>query len=149
MQSAHMTSFAFKWLTVVFAAVLLSSFVSMMAAFFGSEGGDLRELMVLQALLIPVAIAALMWSFGTMFRRYGRKEGLRKFWNSLPGWLLFAVVVANSLVLIAELSFALIEHHVGEPRPWQEHLPAATTLFSSIALAACYVSFRLTDRAAR
>lgn len=138
-----MKLFLFKWLTIVFAFVLASSFVSMMAAFFGSEGGDLQDLLLLQTLLVPLAIVVTIWSFGVMARRYGRKDVFRKFWARLPGWLFFAVIVANSLVLIAELSFILIEHHTGAGRPWQEHVPAATALFSSIALAACYVNFRL------
>jgi hypothetical protein len=53
-----MKSFLFKWLTIVFAVMLLSSFVSMMAAFVGSEGTDLRDLMILQTALIPLAIVA-------------------------------------------------------------------------------------------
>ncbi|MEX2122984.1 MAG: hypothetical protein WD795_03755 [Woeseia sp.] len=141
-----MRAFLFKWLTVVFAVTLISSFVSMMAAFVGSEGADLRDLIILQTVLIPLAVAVVIWCFGMLVRRHGYKGAFRTFWNGLPGWLLFAVFAANALVLIAELSFILIQHHTGDLRPWQEHVPAATTLFSSIALAVCYVSLRLADR---
>jgi glucan phosphoethanolaminetransferase (alkaline phosphatase superfamily) len=134
-----------KWLSVAFSAMLLSSLVSMMAAFVGSEGADLRDLVILQTILIPFAVSVVIWIFAALIRRHGYKAALRQFWNSLPGWLLFAVFAANSLVMIAELSFILIQHHTGDLRPWQEHVPAATALFSSIALASCYVAFRLSD----
>jgi len=40
-----MRTLLFKWLTAIFAVMLISSFVSMMAAFVGSEGGSrLRQL---------------------------------------------------------------------------------------------------------
>lgn len=136
--------FLYKWLAVIFAAVLLSSLVSMMGAFLGSEGNDLRDLMILQTALIPVAIIVVLWCFGTLIHEY-RSDAWRTFWRCLPGWLLFAVLAANSLVLIAELSFVLLQYHTGEWRPWQEHVPAATALTSSLALASCYVSFRLPD----
>ncbi|MGH8194245.1 MAG: hypothetical protein ACREQ8_07590 [Woeseiaceae bacterium] len=97
----------------------------------------------MQTFLIPLADAVAC--FGTMIRQFGYKNAARRFWDCLPGWLVLAVLVANALVLIAELSFILIQYHIGDPRPWQEHVPAATALFSSIALAACYVSFRLAD----
>jgi uncharacterized membrane protein len=136
----------FKWLTIVFTAMLFSSFLSMMAAFVGSEGSDLRDLIVLQVVLIPVALAVTSLCAGILLRRHGRQgAGLAKIWDSLPGWLLFAVLAANSLVLIAELSFLLIQHHTGTARPWQEHVPAATAFCSSLALMACYLVFRLDD----
>lgn len=138
-----MRTFLLKWLTAVFAVMLVSSLVSMMAVFVGSEGEDLRDLMVLQAILIPLAAAAGVWCLGSLVLQYGCRNALRKFWDCLPGWLVFAVFAANSPVLIAELSFALLQHHTLEPTPWQERVPAATALSSSLALVSCYVRFRL------
>ena len=133
----------FKWLTAIFAVMLASSLVSMMAAFVGSQGADFQDLLRLQAILVPVSIAIVVWCFALLIRQYGYEYGLRKFWRVLPGWLIFAVFVFNSLVLVAELSFILIQYHTATARPWQEHLPAATALSSSLALAACYVCFRI------
>lgn len=132
-----------KWLTVVFALVMVSSFVSMMASFVGSEGEDLRDLLILQTGLIPAALAVVAWRFRALFRAYGTRRALPTFWTNLPGWLLFVVVAANSLVLAAELSFFLIRFHTGVANAWQEHIPAVTALSSSVALATCYVSYRL------
>lgn len=133
----------FKWLTAIFAVMMASSIVSMMAAFVGSQGADLQDLLKLQAVLVPVSIAVVVWCFVLLIRQYGYGNAFRKFWNVLPGWLVFAVFAVNSLVLVAELSFILIQYHTATLRPWQEHLPAATALCSSLALATCYVSFRI------
>ena len=133
----------FKWLTAIFAVMLASSIVSMMAAFVGSRGADFQDLLKLQAVLVPISIAVLAWGFALLIRQYGYRYGMRKFWSVLPGWLVFAVLAVNSLVLVAELSFVLIQYHTGALRPWQEHLPAATALSSSLAFAACYVGFRI------
>ena len=133
----------FKWLTAAFAVMLASSLVSMMAAFVGSHGVDLQDLLKLQAVLVPVSIAVVVWCFSLLVRQSGYGDAIRKFWRVLPGWLIFVVLAVNSLVLVAELSFVLIQYHTATLRPWQEHLPAATALFSSLALATCYVCFRI------
>jgi|GEM_PF-2485049 len=132
-----------KWLTASFAVVLVSSIVSMMATFVGSEGGDLRDLLVLQLAVLPVSVLVIAWCVAGLVRRFGAADAARAFWRHLPGWLLFSVIMADALVLIAELSFVVLQFHTGEPRLWLEHIPAATAFWSSLALAACYVGFRL------
>lgn len=69
-----MRTLLFKWLTAILAVMLVSSFVSMMAAFVGSEGEDLRDLMVLQAILIPLAVAAGVWCLGSLVLQYGCRK---------------------------------------------------------------------------
>jgi hypothetical protein len=134
-----------KGLTVTFCAVLISSVVSMMATFVGSEGEDLRDLLILQIALVPFAIIAVLYCLGVLVRQYGFSGALQAFWQHLPGWLLFVVLAANSLVLVAEMSFLLLQYHTGNLRPWQEHVPAVSALTSSVALAFCYVGFNLPD----
>src|SRR5690606_40669452 len=68
--------------------MLLSSFLSMMAVFVGSEGGDLRDLIVLQAFLIPAALATVAWCILELVRRYGFRGAMHTLWQHLPGWLL-------------------------------------------------------------
>lgn len=132
-----------KWLSASFAVILASSIVSMMASFVGSEGGDLRDLLVLQLVVIPFSVVVILWCAGGLVRHFGAAEAPRVFWRHLPGWLLFAVIMADSLVLIAELSFIVLQYHTGEARHWLEHIPAATAFWSSLALAACFVGYRL------
>ena len=92
-----------KWLTLVFAAMLDSNFVSMMATFVGSQGSDLQDLMVPQVIVAPVAFVFVAWRFSILVRQCGYRNAFTKFWDCLPGWLLFAILAANSLVLIARL----------------------------------------------
>lgn len=136
-------SLILKWLTLVFAIALLGSIVSMMASFVGSQGGDLRDLLVLQMALIPFALLVVLWCIAGLSREYGFRKALPLFWKNLPGWLLFGVLAANSLVLIAELTFLLLQHYTGRLRPWQEHVPAIMALTSSVAVATCYVCWHL------
>jgi hypothetical protein len=144
-----MSSFLFKWLSITFAGVLLSSMITTVAAFFGWMGHeDLRDLLVLQAWSVPAAITAVILGFTVLARRCGFGDVFGTFWARLPGWLVFLVTLALSLLMIAELSFILIQRFSGDVRPWVEHVPAAAGFFSSIAVAACYVVFRLVEGSA-
>lgn len=116
----------------------------MMGAFLGSQGGDLRDLMQLQLGLVPISIGVTLWLFLGLSRRKGLRGAFRAF-AVVPGWLLFAVCAVNSVVLIAELSFFLIHYHTSEPAPWQEHLPAASAFFASIAFLVSYARYRLAN----
>lgn len=138
-----MTESLLKWLTIVFATLLVSTMLSMMAVFSGATGNDLNDLLDLQTVAIPVALASAIWSFARLARTGGYREATRRFWTALPGWLLFVLCLAMALVLVAELSFVLALQGTGNGRPWQEHVPAAAAFFSSVALATCYVAFRL------
>ena len=136
----------FKWLAITFAGVLLSSMATTVAAFFGWMGNEsVRDLLLLQALSVPAAIVALLLAFTVFAGRCGYHNVLARFWTALPGWLVFLVALALSLLMIAELSFILVQWYSGDIRPWVEHVPAAAGFFSSIALAACYVMFRLEE----
>lgn len=143
-----MHAFIFKWLTIAFAAVLASSTVTMVAAFFGwLDNEEVRDLLLLQALMVPVALAAAILGFAVLARRCGQRDLFRTFWARLPGWLVLIVTLALSLVMIAELAFIVLQRHTGAMRPWIEHMPAASAFFSSIALAACYVVLHLGESA--
>ena len=114
----------------------------MMGAFLGSQGGDLRDLMQIQLVLVPISIGVTLWLFLDLARLRGVRGAIRAL-AVVPGWLLFAVCAVNSVVLIAELSFVLIHYHTNEPAPWQEHLPAASAFFASIAFLLSYARYRL------
>lgn len=135
-----------KWLTVSFAVLLGSSLLSMMAVFSGSTGEDLRDLLRLQTAAVPVALAAAVWSYALIARRHGAAGAPRRLWAELPGWLVLAVTVMLSLVVVAELAFVLVGGYTGEARPWREHVPVATAFTSALALAACYAALRLERR---
>lgn len=138
-----MKPFILKYLAFTFAAIVVSAFVSMMGAFLGSQGGDLRDLLLVQAVLVPLSLGISLVLILGLVRQYGVRGTLVNLWNALPAWLVFAICAVNSVVLIAELSFILIQYHTSESAPWQEHLPAATAFFGSIAFLVCYAGYRL------
>jgi hypothetical protein len=138
-----MKPFLLKYLAVAFSAIVASAFVSMMGAFLGSRGGDLRDLLLVQAVLVPLSLGVAVVLFLWLVRRYGVRGAIVNLWAAVPAWLVFAVCAVNSVVLIAELSFSLIQYHTREAVPWQAHLPAASALFGSIAFLLCYGAYRL------
>lgn len=142
-ETSPMKPFIPKYLAVAFAAIVASAFVSMMGAFLGSRGGDLRDLLLVQAALVPLSVGVAVMLFLWLVRRYGVRGAFVNLWDALPPWLVFAVCAVNSVVLIAELSFSLVQYHTREAVPWQEHLPAASALFASIAFLVCYGAYRL------
>jgi hypothetical protein len=140
-----MKPFILKYLAVAFGAIVVSAFVSMMGAFLGSRGGDLRDLLLVQVVVAPLSLGVALAVLLALVRRYGVRRAFAMLWDAMPPWLVFAVCAVNSVVLIAELSFILIHYHTSEAVSWQEHLPATTALFGSIAFLVCYASYRLAD----
>lgn len=123
------------WVTIGWAVMLLSSLVSMMAVFLGSSSGDLNGLLAFQAAMLPVAAIAI-----ALYLRFaGRSDrdvgGITQAWRFTPGWLVFVVLSAASLTLIAELTIQLIHWHGAQPRPWHEHVPVLSVITNAVALA--------------
>lgn len=134
------------WLAVGWAALLLSSMVSMMAVFMGSGSADLHGLLLFQLLMIPLAVIAIIAYALQARSRAGGGSGLALLWAKIPGIMLFAVASALSMTLIAELSLVLVSQLTEHPRSWLEHVPSATSAFSSVALAAAYANLQLVER---
>lgn len=132
-----------NWLTIGWAALLVSSLISMMAVFMGSGSQDLGGLLGVQIVLLPVALIAI----GFYLRYAGRSDrevgAFKTLWRHTPGWLVFVVLSAASLTLIAELTLALIVYHAGGMRPWLEHVPAVSALVYAIALAMGFATLRI------
>lgn len=131
------------WLVVGWAALLLSSLVSMMAVFMGSSSADLRGLLGVQSLALPVALLAIALYLRWARRHAGGRGGLRLLWAHTPAWLVFVVAAAASLTLIAELTFVLVDLHTAGSRPWPEHVPALVAIVSAVALAAAVASLEV------
>lgn len=133
------------WLTIGWAALLLSCLVSMMAVFMGSASSDLRGLIAFQAVALPAALLALALYLRYARRAAGGRGGAALLWRHTPGWLVFVVASAASLTLIAELSLLLLDALTEERRPVAEHVPALTALAAGVALAASYACLRVRE----
>jgi len=132
-----------SWITIGWAALLLSSMVSMMAVFLGSASLDLYGLLQVQAALVPLALLAITGYVLHARYRSENATALATLWRHIPGWLVFVVVCAALLTLIAELTFLLIGLLAEEPRPLLEHVPAVSAIVNAIALAAGYASLQM------
>lgn len=131
------------WVALGWAALLLSSLLSMLAVFTGSQSGDLHGLLTLQEFMLPFTLAAIAFYFWRARRMAGGRGGAALLWRHTPGWLVLVVASAASLTLIAELTFLLLVAHDVEPRPYSEHVPALVALCSAVALAAAGASLRM------
>jgi hypothetical protein len=133
------------WVTIAWAALLASSLVSMMAVFMGSASSDLHALLQVQAVATLIAVVAIARYLWTAHCHSAGANAFAVIWHYLPGWLVFVVLSANSLVMIAELTFILIQSLADQARPWQEHVPALSACLSSVALAGGYASLRMAE----
>lgn len=110
----------------------------MMALFLGSRSQDLYALLLAQAILALVSCLVAVLVFAGAAQRPGPTRAMRALWQNIPGWMVFVVLSANSLVLIAEMSLLLLNALLDENRPWFEHVPVVAALCSSVALALVY-----------
>lgn len=131
------------WITLGWAALLLSCLLSMMAVFMGSTSSDLRGLVDVQATLLPVAVIGIAYYLWKARRIAEDSRGAALLWRHTPAWLVVAVACAASLTLVAELTFVLLHVLDAGPRQWREHVPAIGALLSAVALALGFASLSL------
>ncbi len=131
------------WVALGWAALLLSSLLSMLAVFAGSQSGDLQGLLALQEFMLPFTLAAIAFYFWRARRLGDGRGGAALLWQHTPGWLVLVVASAASLTLIAELTFLLLIAHDVAPRPFAEHVPALIALTSALALAGAGANLRM------
>jgi hypothetical protein len=111
---------------------------TMMALFLGSRGQDLYALLLAQAVLALLSCLVVIVVFAGTAKRFGPTGAMPVLWQNIPGWMVFVVLSANSLVLIAEMSLLLLNALSEEHRPLFEHVPVVAALCSSVALALVY-----------
>lgn len=137
-----------NWTTIAWAALLLSSMVSMMAVFMGSGSADLHGLLMFQFVMVPVTVVAII-AYGLQARHLsGKRAGFAHLMANIPGPMLFVVASALCMTLIAEMALILVSTMTEMPRPWLEHVPAVTSALSALALAAGFGYRRAYNKAA-
>ena len=121
-------------------AMILSCLVTLMIAFTGGSfaGADLSGLLLLQGAAIPAALLVIALEIAAFVRAGGWRGGLAMLWDRVPAWLVLALVLVNSLVLIGELSVLLLRHLTDEPVSLIEQVPLLALLCSSAAFALLY-----------
>lgn len=121
-------------------AMILSCLVTLMIAFTGGSfaGADLSGLLLLQIAAIPASLLVVAMEIAAFVRTNGWRNGLAMLWDRIPAWLVLAIVLLNSLVLIGELSVLLLRHLMDEPISLIEQVPLLALLSGSAAFALLY-----------
>lgn len=127
-------------LLIALGAMILGSLTTMMITFMGGRftGTDLHGLLLAQIVSIPIAALLVGYEVAAFVRGNGWGPGLALLWQKIPAWLVLALVLLNSLVLIGELSVLLLDYLMGEALPWTEHVPLMALLTCSVAFAVIY-----------
>lgn len=130
---------------VLFAMLVLSCLISLMAAFMGGEPGDFAVLNSLQRFGILAALAAMLASVLHFSRRSDELGTWQAIWQHIPGWLVFVVLLLNSLVFVGELSFLLLASVDPPLRDWTNHTALVCLFLSSVAYSLTSATARAVD----
>ena len=89
-------------LMILLAMVVGSCLISTMALFMGGgqAGADLRELMTLQLISIPVAIVAVVVAVGSY--------SVKRLYAAVPQWMAFGFFLLFLLVASGEVAFLIV-----------------------------------------
>lgn len=114
-----------------FAVVLGLSQISMMAVFMGGESIDSLAMLELEnALIVPMLLLCGYGVF-TFYRQFGR-YWFKQLWQRTPGWLVFAFVMLNTMILTGFWAFQIVTSQGVEDVVWNDVLPLISTLLSSL-----------------
>lgn len=124
-------------LMIFLAMVVVSSLISTMALFMGGgQGGvDLRELLVLQLLAIPVSVVAIVVAVASY--------KVRQLYDALPQWMAFSFFLLLLLVASGEVAFLIVSRSTDINVQWTAHAPLLSMLASALAICALYAYTRL------
>ena len=119
-------------LMILLAMVVGSCLISTMALFMGGgqAGADLRELLLLQLISIPMAIAAITLVFSSY--------NVKKLYAAVPQWMAFAFFLLLLLVGSGEVAFLIVSRAAEVEVAWTAHAPLLSMFFCSLAICALY-----------
>lgn len=122
------------------AIVAVSCLVSLMVLFMGGgqTGPDSGGLVALQIVAVPVSLAIIVFVVALFVTAYGRTDGLKRLWDAIPQWLVFAYVLVNSLTFVGELAIVVMYNAMELEIPIAEHVPFVALLATTSAFLALY-----------
>jgi len=121
----------YKAILFLFAVMVGLSQISMMAVFMGSASQDSLSLLQLQSIFLWPNIGLCLIGMFVAFKRYG-KSALQQLWSRTPSWLVFAVALLNTMMLMGFWAFFLVREHAAEEVVWMNMIPLITCILSSI-----------------
>ncbi len=120
-------------------ATMLSCQLTMMYLFIGgNNGGDAQALLVIQVWVGAIAILFFLVEAVRRITVHGLANTLSAMWHAMPAWVVLALIVLNSLVMIGELSLYLRQKITGQPPLWFEHAPLLCVLACSLTFIALF-----------
>lgn len=124
------------------AVLMLFCLVTLMHSFMGGRADNpdvvaLGNLQIGGSLLSAVIIGVALAFFA---RENGLRPALRRIWEHTPGWLVFSLILLNSLVFIGELSYVLIGHAIDPTKDRADHLSLICLLLASLAFLALFAT---------
>lgn len=138
-ENRHVTML-FTVLQAMLVTMILSSLVSVMHAFMGGSqmNPDFLQLHAYQVFGIGLSVAVLLYSLVYFSKTGSPLAGLGTAWQHIPGWLIFGVVMLNSLALCGELSYLLLSGATELMTEWVNHVALLCLGASSIAFMFLY-----------
>lgn len=119
-------------LMIFLAMVVASCLVSTMVLFMGGgQGGvDLRELLVLQLLAIPISLIAIVVAIASY--------QIRQLYAAVPQWMAFGFFLLFLLVAAGEVAFLIVKKSANIDVAWTAHAPLFSMLACSLAICATH-----------
>ncbi|MGI9201444.1 MAG: hypothetical protein ACR2QL_10315 [Woeseiaceae bacterium] len=96
----------------------------------GQAGADLRELLLLQLISIPMAIAAITLVFSSY--------NVKKLYAAVPQWMAFGFFLLFLLVASGEVAFLIVSRAANVSVEWTAHAPLLSMFFCSLAICSLY-----------
>lgn len=129
------------------AVLIALCLVTLMHSFMGGRADNpdivaVNNLQVGGSLLSVLLIVAALVFFS---REKGLRHGIRRIWDHTPGWLVFALLVLNSLVFIGELSYVLISDAIDPTSDRADHLSLICLLSASLAFLTLFAAQHAMD----
>ena len=119
-------------LIILLAMIVLSCLISTMALFMGGgqAGVDLRELMILQLLSIPVSLLAIFICV--------RAYSIKHLYAAVPQWMALGFFLLFLLVASGEVAFLIVSRSADIEVAWTAHAPLLSMLASALAICALH-----------
>ena len=106
--------------------------------FNGWRSPELKNILAVQSVLLVPGLIFVSVGLFTYVYTHGVSAGLSEIWKRVPGWLIFAMTVINSLVISGILAFKLVQSQLGLVPIQNEMVPLYTALISSFGFLIVY-----------
>ena len=134
-----------KFLLSLFFCLILLSLFTMIAVFMGKETPLVLNVLWLQNKLYLPIIITILFSLRGYAKNFGWRSTLSQIWNRSPGWMVFLIVMINSLVLCGFIACYLVQQKLGLAPSNNEIIPLVSAFLSSFAFVLIFSTIKKPD----